>query len=112
LRQTNLLKATVHGAQDLDRISREPSLDGIEAMPDLQAASKMAKQRAQIRKHNAEEDSLSMASDPGKVKSQKDLLVWSCSLTNYLLTILGQDRVPLSYFIHENNDPGYKEEDK
>jgi hypothetical protein len=82
LRQTHLLRATVYWAQDFRRISRAPTLDGIGAMPDFKAAIEMAKQRAQIRKHNAEElDSLSTASDPGKLKRQRDWLVWSCSLT-------------------------------
>ena len=82
-------------------------------MPDFKAAIETAKQRAQIRKHNVEEsDSLSTASDPGKLKRQKDWLVWSRSLTNYLSTILGQDGVPLSYIIRENNEPGYEDEDK
>jgi hypothetical protein len=97
LRRTNLLRVTVHWAQDFRRISRAPTLDGIGAMPDFKAAIEMAKQRAQIRKHNAEElDSLSTASDPGKLKRHKDWLVWSCSLTNYLSTVLGQDGVPFS----------------
>ncbi len=39
-------------AQDFRRISRAPSLDGIEAMPDFKAAIETAKQRAQIRKYN------------------------------------------------------------
>jgi hypothetical protein len=82
-------------------------------MPDFKAAIETAKQRAQIRKHNAEEsDSLSTVSDPGNLKRQKDWLVWSLSLTNYLLTILGQEGVPLSYFIRENDEPDYKEEDE
>jgi hypothetical protein len=113
LRQTNLLIATVYWAQDFRRISRLPTLDGIGAMPDFKAAIETAKQRAQIRKHNAEEsDSLSTASDPGKLKRQKDWLVWSRSLTNYLLTILGQDGVPLSYVIRENDDTDYDNEDE
>jgi hypothetical protein len=114
LRRTNLLKATVHWAQDFRRISRAPSaLDGIGAMLDFKAAIETARQRAQIRKHNAEEsDSLSKTSDPGKLKCQKDWLVWSCSLTNYMLTTLGQDGVPLNYVICENNDPDYEDEDE
>jgi hypothetical protein len=45
-------------------------------MPDFKAAIEMAKQRAQIPKHNAEEsDSLSTASDPEKLKRQKDWLI-------------------------------------
>jgi hypothetical protein len=77
LPRMNLLRATVHWAQDFRRISRVPTLDGIGAMPDFKAAIETAKQRAQIRKkHNAEEsDSLSTSSDPGKLKRQKDWLV-------------------------------------
>jgi hypothetical protein len=46
------------------------------------------------------------------LKRQKDWLVWSGSLINYLSTILGQDGVPLSYIIHENNEPDYEKEGK
>jgi hypothetical protein len=48
LRRTNLLRATVHLAQDFRRISRAPTLGGIGAMPDFKAAIEKAKQRAQI----------------------------------------------------------------
>ena len=76
LRRTNLLKATIHWAQDFRRISREPSLDGIENMRGFKVAIKTAKQRAKIRKYNSEEsDSLAKASDPGKLKRQKDWFV-------------------------------------
>jgi hypothetical protein len=82
-------------------------------MPDFKAAIETAKQRAQICKHNAEElDSLSTASNPGKLKRQKDWLVWSSSLTSYMSTILGQDGVPLSYIICENDEPDYDDEDE
>jgi hypothetical protein len=39
-------------------------------------------------------------------------LVWSSSLTSYLSTILGQDGVPLSYVICENDEPDYDDEDE
>jgi hypothetical protein len=55
-------------------------------------------------------DSLNTASDPGKLKRQKDWLVWSRNLSNYLSTILGQDRVPLSYIFRENDEPDYDKE--
>jgi hypothetical protein len=115
LRRTNLLiRATVHWVQDFRKISRASTLDGIGAMPeDFKPAIETAKQRAQIRRHNAEEsDSLSTASDPGKLKRQKDWLVWSRSLTNYLLTILGQEGVPLSYVIRESDETDYEHEDE
>jgi hypothetical protein len=81
-------------------------------MDDFKLDIDTARQRAQIRKHNADEsDSLSKASDPGKLKRQEEWLVWSRSLTNYLSTILGHDGVPLSYVIRENNEPDYEEEE-
>jgi hypothetical protein len=46
LRRTNLLRATVHWAQDFHRIGRAPTLNGIGAMPDFKAAIETAKQRA------------------------------------------------------------------
>jgi hypothetical protein len=63
-------------------------------------------------KHTSEEsDSLIKTSDPGKLKKNKEWLPWSRSLKNYLLTILGQDGVSLSYVIRENEDPDYEDED-
>jgi hypothetical protein len=84
---TNLLKeATVHWAQDFCRIRREPSLDGIETIPDFKAATETAKQQAQIQKHSAKElDSLSTASHPGKIEMPKGLVgLVLHNLTNYL----------------------------
>ncbi len=111
LKRTNLLKATVNWVQDFGRISREPNLDGIDDVDDFRAVIEVARQRAHIRQHNADEsDSLSKAADPGKLKKQKDWVVWSRALTNYLSTILGQDGVPLSYIIRENEEPDYADE--
>jgi hypothetical protein len=113
LRRTNLLKATVHWVQDFRRISREPNLDDINDLDDFKEAIEEARQRAQIRKSSIDEsDALSKASDPGKLKRQKDWQVWSRSLKNHLSTILGQDGVPLSYIIRENVNPDYEEEDE
>jgi hypothetical protein len=108
LRRTNLLKATIHWVQDFGRISREPSLDDLQDANEFKAAIEIARQRAEIRKRNSEEsDSLSKAADPGKLKRQKDWTTWSRALKNYLSTILGQDGVPLSYIIREEDDPDY-----
>jgi hypothetical protein len=73
-RRTNLLKATIHCAQDCQRISREPSLDDILDVDAFKAAIEIARQRAEIRKRCSEEsDSLSKAADPGKLERQKEL---------------------------------------
>ena len=56
-----------------------------------------------IRKHSLEElASLSKAVNLGKLKRQKDWKIWSRALKNYLLTIIGRYRVPLSYVIRES----------
>jgi hypothetical protein len=109
LRRTNLLKATIHWAQDFRRISRAVTLDT--ATVDAAAFRiiiEEARQRAATRKHNSDEsDGLSKAADPGKLKRQKEWTVWSRSLKNYLSTIQGQDGVPLSYVIRDEDAPDY-----
>ena len=108
LRRTSLLKAVVHWTQDFRRISREVTLDGIADAATFRNLIERAKQRAQIRKHNAEDaEGISKAADPGKLKRQKEWIAWSRGLKNYLSTILGQDGVPLSYVIRENEQPDY-----
>jgi hypothetical protein len=108
LRRTNHLKASIHWAQDFRRISRLVTLDHTADAAEFRTQIETARQRAQIRKHNAEEsDSLSKAADPGKLKRQKEWIAWSRGLGNYLSTILGQDGVPLSYIIRENDAPDY-----
>ena len=47
--QTNLLKATIHWAQDFRRISQIPSLIGIINATKFRAAIDAARQRARIR---------------------------------------------------------------
>jgi hypothetical protein len=49
LRRTNLLKATIHWAQDFRHISREVMLEGIADAADFRIAIETARQRAQIR---------------------------------------------------------------
>jgi hypothetical protein len=89
---TSLLKATVHWVQDSGRISREPSLDDILDAASFHAAIEIVHQRAQVRKHNAEgSDKPSKAASPMTLKWQKYWLMWSHSISKYLLTILGQD---------------------
>jgi hypothetical protein len=113
LRRTNLLKATIHWAKDFLRVSREPSLDGIVDREEFKEALEIARQRAVIRQHNADESAqVSKSADPGKLKRQKDWVVWSRSLENYLSTIMGQDGVPLSYIIRAEDAPDYAEEDE
>ena len=52
--RTNLLKATIHWAQDFSKIGRTPSPICISNAAKFCAAIEAAKQRASIRKHNLE----------------------------------------------------------
>ena len=54
LRRTNILKATIHWAQDFRRIRRIPSLIGISDAAKFRAAIKAARKRAMIRNHRLE----------------------------------------------------------
>jgi hypothetical protein len=86
-------------------------LDGVADADAFRILTETARQRAAIREHNAEaSDGLSKAADPGKLKRAKDWTAWSRGLMNYLSTMQGQDGVPLSYVIRENELPDYDEE--
>ena len=64
--------------QDFQRISREPTLDGIEDKSTFQEKIDSERVWAAIRKHNAyESGSLSKAADPGKLKKQREWIAWS-----------------------------------
>ena len=85
LRQNNLLKETIHWAQDFRRISRTPLLTGIINATEFCSAIEAARQRARIRKHSLEESaSLSNSANPGKLKQHKDWITWSRALNNYM----------------------------
>jgi hypothetical protein len=111
MRRTNLLKGASHWAHAFRRISRRPTLDGAADADAFRILTETARQRAAIRKHNAEApDGLSKAADPGKWKRAKDWTAWSRGLMNCLSTMQGQDGVPLSYVVRENELPDYDEE--
>ena len=77
-----------------------PSLIGISNAAKFCAVIEAARHMARIRKHSLEElYSLIKAVNPGNLKRHKDCITCSGSLNNYLLTILGQDGVPLIYVI-------------
>jgi hypothetical protein len=86
-----------------------PTSDDIADQAEFREALETARLRAQTRRHNAEEsDSLSKAADPGKLKRQKEWTTWSRALKNCLSTILGQNGVPLSCVIGEEEAPSYE----
>ena len=86
--------------QDVRRTSPIPSLIGISNDAEFCTAIGAAIQRDRIRKYSLDESSsLSKAANPGKLKRYKECITWYRALKNHLLTILGQNRVPLRYVI-------------
>jgi hypothetical protein len=111
MHRTNLLKGASHWAHDVRRISRRPMLDGAADANAFRTLTETARQRAAICKHNAgASDGLSKAADPGKLKRTKDWTALSRGLMNQLSTMQGQDGVPLSHVIRENELSDYDEE--
>ena len=101
-----------HWVKDFQRIFRYTTLDGIEYNSTFKEMIDSERVRAAIRRHNTDKsDRLSKAVDPGNLKKQKEWILLQRSLRNYLSTILGQNRVSLSYAICENPDPKYYGED-
>ena len=49
-------------------------------------------------------DTFSKAADPGKFKDKRKWHDWEPSFVNYLSTIPGSYRVPLSYIVREQED--------
>jgi hypothetical protein len=111
LSRTTRLKSTVHWVQDFARVSRVPSLDGIENEAAFRLVIEVARQRSKMRKHKADDsDKLSAAASPGKLKRQKDWPTWIRSFTNHLSTMQGVTGIPLSYVVRENTAPDYSNE--
>ena len=53
-------------------------------------------------------DTISKAADPGKFKDEKKWPDWEPAFVNYLSTIPGVRRVPLSYVVRENAAPDHE----
>ena len=65
-----------------------------------------------IRKHNADGSYiLKKSTNPGKLKSQKEWISWSLSLSNYLSNIIDHNGFPLILVIRKNSHPNYDGED-
>jgi hypothetical protein len=109
LKRTNRLKAVVDWTQDFARVSREPTLEGIEDEAAFYRVIEIAFERGKLRKHKMEDsDKLIAAASPGKLK--KAWLPWLETFLNFLSCILGQNGVALTYVVRENFAPDYSEE--
>ena len=87
--------AKVHWVNELNRIIRYPTLDGVGDIYTSKERIYTAKVWAYIQNNNdGESDIIRKSAYPGKLKKQNELISWSQSLRNYLSTIMVQNRVP------------------
>ena len=105
LKRTKRIKALLQWTRDFRRTDMEPNIDGLDQdrfLNQLVKASQRHKTRLAMK--DVQELKAKEAS-PGPLKSEKQWNEWITALVNYLSTIVGQDRVPLSYVIREKADP-------
>ena len=70
------------------------------------AAIQLAIDNADILKSLSDNmETSSKAEDPGKLGNQVDWYTWSCGFVNYLSTIAESTGIPLSYVVHESEEP-------
>ena len=99
----------MHWAQDHQRCSEDPDLDGIANVDEFKEALLVSAQCASLRKTDAEQvDTISKAADPGKFKDEKKWPDWEPAFVNYLSTIPGVRGVPLLYGVRENDAPNHE----
>jgi hypothetical protein len=114
MRRTMRLKHAAHWTQDYVRVSRDSAAEGLIDLidaPTFLDALDVARDRAKMRKHKAEEsEALSKAADPGSLKKHKDWANWQRAFNNYLSTIPGQTGIPLNYVIRTEDAPNYDDE--
>jgi hypothetical protein len=105
LQRTKRLKAFVHWVNDFKRVSRDPTLNGLDQHT-FREALKIAAQRAEIRKEESDSSDLMFKeASPGKLKDEKKWDVWILQLTTMLSMKHGVLGVPLSYVIRTEEAP-------
>lgn len=103
--RTKRLKALIHWIQDFGRVSREPTIDGLD-QASFRAALQVAAQRSLIRTQEAEHtDTISREAAPGKLKDERQYVDWKNRFRNMLSSIQGVSGIPLSYVIRDNDEP-------
>ena len=106
-RKAKRLKGLLHWVQDFYRVSREPSIVGLNEESFLEALEN-AIERAQVRKSMKDaSDTTTKAADPGPLKSEKEWKEWEEKFTNLLNCIMGVSGVPLSYVIRDDENPDH-----
>jgi len=95
----------LHWAQDFVRISHVPTITGL-TEEEFLVKINTAGERADVRKVLREQsDAKPKVASPGPLVSELKWPDWEPQFTNYLSTIVGMNRIPLSYVIRENDAP-------
>ena len=106
-RRTRYLKAASHWTRDFARISKVPTIIGLNKSKMLEALN-VALDREKVRKNLMSTSELNAkAASPGPLDSEKKWLEWEPKFVNYLSTMFGINGVPLSYVIRENDVPDH-----
>ena len=108
MRRTKWLIAMMHWVQDFSCCSKQPTIDDFVTANDFKQALLTAAQRTSLRKVDADQvDTISKATDPGKLKDKRKWPEWYPAFVNYLSTIPGVYGVPLSYIVRDNEAPDH-----
>ena len=99
------LKSLLNWTQDHRRVSKQPSVEGMN-QNDFLAELDRSSERARIREQMLSDSPVkSKEASPGPLESESKWHEWENKFENYLSTLLGVDKVPLSYVIRENDLP-------
>ena len=106
--KTKRLKASNHWVQDFYRISKEPSIVGLNENS-FKAELDRALNRAEIRKSMRKQSKIAAeAASPGPLESEKIWKEWVEKFENHARSILGMNGVPLSYIFRKNEEPDHE----
>ena len=95
----------IHWVQDFARVSKTPNINDLDEAS-FRSALGVAAQRPTICKQEAKGASpVSSKASPRKLKDDQKWNEWITGFENMLSTILGVNRVPLSYVVRETPEP-------
>ena len=108
LRRIRYLIGLVHWVQDYGRVGQTPTIEPFgDDAASFREVLDIAYDRAEVWRIEKEQpDTVSKAADPGKFKDERKWPEWEPAFCNYLSTIPGVSRVPLSYVVREIGTPG------
>ena len=106
MRQIKWFLGLMHWVQDQNRCSGPPTAADVVEDDILKEVLNVSIRRAALCKADDDQvETISKAADPGKFKDERKWADWEPVSTNYLSTIPGVYGIPLSYVIHETDNP-------